>query len=411
MSAVAGDRCAARAGTVSFEVARRVAPGLVRPHGRVEAMPLAAARGRVLAEAVVAPGPLPPFDQAAMDEYAVRLAGRGGLPLILPVAGRTDAGDAPGRLLPGTAHRIMTGAALPRGADTVVMEEQVTRKGSLARIEADLPANTHIRRAGEDVPPDAVVLSPGRRLDWPEIGLLAALGIAAVCVAAPVRIAILPTGSELHATGAAPSPGGIHDANGPMLAALLSGGSAEVTVRRVEDDAPALAEALAEAAATHDLVVTTGGMAAGLGDHVRAAVAAAGGRLEVAGVAMKPGKPLGLGRIGTAGFVGLPGNPQASAFAALAFVRPMIAGLAGAAAPAPQVATLAFSGDGRAGRVELAPVRLAVEDGRPVARRSGPAGSHRMTPMADADAVAIVPDTAETGTTVEVLPFGRWQEG
>jgi molybdopterin molybdotransferase len=303
----------------------------------------------------------------------------------------------------------MTGAALPRGADPVVMQEQVARKGDLARIEADLPANTHIRRAGEDVPEGAPVLSPGRRLDWPEIGLLAALGIAVVRVAAPVRIAILPTGAELRRAGTELAAGCIHDANGPMLAALLSGEGVKITVRPVDDDAAALAEALADAARCHDLVITTGGMASGLGDHVRAAVTAAGGRLDVAGVAMKPGKPLGLGRLAAAGFVGLPGNPQASAFAALAFVRPMIAVLAGAAAQASRTATLAFSCHGPAGRVELVPVQLASDEGRPVARRSGPPGSHRMMPMVGADAIAVVPGSAEAGTIVEILPFYRLQ--
>ncbi|MCB1502482.1 MAG: molybdopterin molybdotransferase MoeA [Bauldia sp.] len=407
MNALAGESCTLCTGTVPFDVARRVASGLALPHGRVEEVSLTVARGRVLAQPIVAPGPLPPFDQAAMDGYAVRLAGRTGIPLILPVVGRTDAGDPPSRLVPGTAHRIMTGAALPQGADSVVMQEHVALKGDTARIDADLPANQHIRQAGEDVPRGAIVLARGQRLDWPEIGLLAGLGVAMVPVVAPAKIAIVRTGAELCEAGAGLTDGQIYDAAGPMLAALLSAGSVTVDSYRVDDGTAVLAAALNDVAASHDLVITTGGMASGLRDHVRDAVAAIGGRLMVGGVAMKPGKPLAFGRIGSACFVGLPGNPQASAFATLAFVRPMIDALIGAAPPALRFAMLAHSWNCARGRTELLPVTLGVEGRLLIAHASGPGGSHRMMPMVNADALAIVSEPAEAGAIVEILPFDR----
>ncbi|MBN9011375.1 MAG: molybdopterin molybdenumtransferase MoeA, partial [Rhizobiales bacterium] len=187
MSVVPRDCFVSARGLVSFEVARLTALALVRAQARSEVVPLAEARGRVLAAPVVAPRSLPAFDQAAMDGYAIALGDRTGLPLLLPVEGTTEAGDPPAVLAPGTAHRITTGAALPRGADTVVMQEEVTLVDGAIALPPGLPANDHIRRAGEDIARGTTVLACGRTLGWPEITLLAALGIAAIPVAATVK--------------------------------------------------------------------------------------------------------------------------------------------------------------------------------------------------------------------------------
>jgi molybdopterin molybdotransferase len=232
--------------------------------------------------------------------------------------------------------------------------------------------------------------------------------MATIPVAAALRVAILATGSELRQAGA--SAGGIYDSNGPMLAALLGAPGVEVTTATVDDGPGAVMEALQALAGTADLVITTAGMADGSRDHVRAAVERAGGRLELVRVAMKPGKPLALGRLGDAAFVGLPGNPQAAAFAALAFIRPMIAALLGAPLPGRLTARLGFACRPRTGRTELVPVRLASDAASLVAHRAGAEGSHRLLPMAGADAVAILPGSAHpiaAGTPVEVLPFDR----
>jgi molybdopterin molybdotransferase len=255
-----------------------------------------------------------------------------------------------------------------------------------------------------------VVLEQGRIIGWPEIALLAALGVAKVAVVAPVTIVILTTGSELRSAGDELDAGQIYDSNGPMLAALLASPGVSVTTLAVDDDLDSVTSALDMQADRADLVITTAGMADGDRDHVRAAVARVGGSLDVVKVAMKPGKPLALGRLRRASFVGLPGNPQAAAFAALAFVRPLLSALRNAPEPERFTARLAFSWTCRRRRTELVPVGLSVREGQWIACRSGPEGSHRVMPMADADAVAVLHGAAEilsAGAVVEVLPFDR----
>ncbi|WP_162950385.1 gephyrin-like molybdotransferase Glp [Rhizobium jaguaris] len=395
---------------VSFEAARQAAMALAWPRNLQEDLPLALARGRILAAPIEAPRSLPAFDQAAMDGYAVCIAGKGGVPSVLPVIGCSKAGDPPGVLAPGAAQRIMTGAALPSGADTVVMQEHVTRRGDLVQLGLDLKPGVHIRRAGEDVAQGSVVLGQGRVIGWKEIALLGALGIDTVAVVRPLRITILTTGSELHAAGEPLPPGAIYDSNGPMLATLLSGPNVDVVSLTVPDDPTAITRALQEIKETADIVITTAGMSVGEGDHVRDAVARAGGELDVVKVAMKPGKPLAFGKLGDACFVGLPGNPQAAAFSALAFVRPMTRALLGQEPANRMTAEMAFTFTHKPDRTELLPVRLVVERGRLTAHRCGPDGSHRIMTMACADAIVIVPNAqtaVEAGAVLEVLPFDQ----
>jgi molybdopterin molybdotransferase len=225
-----------------------------------------------------------------------------------------------------------------------------------------------------------------------------------------VRIAILTTGSELRKAGDELPAGHIYDSNGPMLAALLAFPGVDVTALAVSDELAATTSVLIGLADCADLVITTAGMADGDRDHVRAAVAGAGGRLDIVKVAMKPGKPLALGRLGRACFVGLPGNPQAAAFAALAFVRPLISALRNRPEPDRSAARLGFLWKGRPGRTELVPVRLDRREGAPTAHRCGPEGSHRIMPMVGADAVAVLPEKVESlpiGAEIEILPFER----
>ncbi len=170
---------------VSFETARAVAVALAEPLNRQEDVPLVRAVGRILAATIEALCALPPFDQAAMDGYAVRLSGETGVPLVLPISGRTRAGDKPDVLAPGTAHRVMTGAPLPGGADTVVMQEHATCRGDHVQFGLDVEAGCHVRRVGEDVTKGTAILRPGRVIGWTEVALLSALGIATVSVACP----------------------------------------------------------------------------------------------------------------------------------------------------------------------------------------------------------------------------------
>lgn len=394
---------------ISFETARTVAVDLATPTDRWENVSLALASGRTLAATIVAPQNLPPFDQAAMDGYAVRAAAAG-LPRLLPVLGRTRAGDRAAELVSGAAHRVLTGAPLPSGADAVVMQEHVTGDGDRIRLVCDVETGTHIRRCGEDVTRGAAVLEAGRSLSWPEIALLAALGVETVPVRSAVRIALVATGSELCRPGESLTPGAIYDSNSPMLAGLLAGPETRVTTTMVADDAGAIAESLCDLAAEADIVATTAGISVGDEDHVREAVTCAGGRLDVVQVAMKPGKPLVLGRLREACLVGLPGNPQAAAFGALAFIRPMVSALLGKAPAQRLTAELTFSHPRRPSRTELLPVRLAADESGLKAYRCGPEGSHRLMPMVSADAVIILPGAAlpaPVGGPFEVLPFDR----
>ncbi|CAI9408924.1 Putative competence-damage inducible protein [Pleomorphomonas sp. T1.2MG-36] len=393
-------------GMQSFEAARLEALRLVGPVDRSETVPLGEALGRVLAETVVAPRDLPAFDQAAMDGYAVRFADVAAGPLR--VDGVTHAGDAPARLTPNCAHRIMTGASLPAGADTVVPYEETTIvHDGVAMLGSSQPEG-NVRKAGEDIARGQMVLAKGRRLAWPEIAALAALGIGSVRVTTPVRVSIVTTGAELRSSGEALPAAGIYDSNGPMLMALLAGRGVDVTRTTVGDNYDALVERLAHASRQSDLVVTSAGMSAGDRDLVRAALAAVGGTLTISSVAIKPGKPLALGAIGAAAFVGLPGNPQAAAFSALAFVRPMIAALSGRPRILPVTALSAFAIGRPSEKTELLPVTLEASSGRLTAHRVGQPGSHRLMPLLAADALAIIPaaDTPlKAGDRLEVLPF------
>jgi len=397
-----------RAVLAPFEDARRAALELASPCPRAERVPLDRAMGRTLAAPIDAPRALPAFDQAAMDGYAIAMATTQGFPRVLPVSGCTRAGDLPDVLAAGTAHRIFTGAALPAGADTVVMQEEVRLRDHRVQIGASAEPGAHIRRQGEDVAAGAAVLQAGRVLGWAEIALLAALGVSEVLVRSQLRVALVTTGSELCRAGETLRPGAIYDSNTPMLAALLAGPDIHLSSVTVPDDAAAIATALASCADEADLVLTTAGMSVGEEDHVRAALRRVGGVLRIEKVAMKPGKPLALGRLRNACFVGLPGNPQAAACGVLAFVRPMLARMLGRPAGRPLTAVTAFAHRAGSERTELLPVRLRTEEGRLTAHRCGPEGSHRLLPMVSADAVAIIPAGAEIaspGSCVEVLPF------
>lgn len=345
-----------------------------------------------------------------MDGYAFCLSGKKGVPFVLPISGRTCAGDKPDVLAPGTAHRVMTGAALPGGADTVVMQEHATRRSDLVQFGLDVEAGTHIRRVGEDVKQGTTILRPGCVIGWTEVALLSALGIATVSVACPLRIVVPVTGSELRRAGEPLPSGAIYDSNGPMFAAMLEAPNAHISTLTVRDDLTAMTHALESIAESADLVIVVAGMSVGEKDHVREAVVRAGGQLDIVKVAMKPGKPLAFGTLGGAYFIGLPGNPQAAAFGALAFVRPMMKALLGQAPANRITADMGFAHPRKPDRTELLPVRLTIEQGRLTAHRSGPDGSHRMMPMVFADAVAVVPGAStpvEVGTPLEVLPFDQ----
>ncbi|HWX51090.1 MAG TPA: gephyrin-like molybdotransferase Glp [Roseomonas sp.] len=399
---------ACTAGGMPFEAAQARVLDLVRQPLAAETVPLEACPGRAAAAPITARLCLPGFEQSAMDGYAIASAGLAP-GACLPVTGRTAAGEAPARLVPGGAHRILTGAPMPEGADAVIAQERVRRHGALIQIGAVPPPGTNLRRRGEDIRAGDLLIQAGTLLDWRHVTVLASQGIEAVAVWRRPRVALLSSGRELRAPGQPLAPGQIHDSNLPMLRALLSAWGAEVRpCPGVADEPAAMREALRSAVEGADLVLTTAGISVGDEDHVRDAIGALGGDLAVLKVAMKPGKPLAAGRIGEAVFMGLPGNPQAALAGALAFVRPLLARMAGRAAPPPVKAKAGFELRRKAGRAEFVPVRLHARHACLRAARTGPDGSGRLSPLLAADGLAYFPAEQQDirlGDLVEVLPF------
>jgi molybdopterin molybdotransferase len=320
----------------------------VVPLGRAENVTTPEAWGRVLAQDVVSAVHVPPEDNSAMDGYAVRVADlSGGAGTLLPVSQRIAAGRPGQPLAPGTAARIFTGAQVPPGADAVVMQEHCEAVGP-ASAEApfgavrvnELPApGMAIRRQGEDVMKGHLVLQAGHRMDAAAIGLAATVGMARLHVAARPRVALFSTGDELVMPGEPLPPGAIYNSNRFMLGALLRGQGCAVTdLGNVPDRLDATRAMLREAAAGHDLILSSGGVSVGEEDHLKPALAAEG-RLDLWAIAIKPGKPLAFGAVrrddGETWFVGLPGNPVSSYVTFTLFVRPVLARLQGAAVAVP----------------------------------------------------------------------------
>ena len=300
----------------------------------VEAVPLADAAGRVLAEPGTARVDLPPFASSAMDGFAVRAADTPG---ALPVTLRVAAGRPTSEPLPaGAAAAIATGGAVPEGADAVVPVELTVETDGHVEIELEARRGQHVRPRGGDVRTGDIVVESGVRLGSLHIGALAAAGVAEVSCARRPRVSVLATGSELRAPGETLRPGEIFDSNRVMIAHVLASNGAIVDLLPVvEDDERAHREALDEAL-TADAVVTSGGVSMGPHDLVRRVEAELGVEEIFWGVAVKPGKPLSFGVRGQTLVFGLPGNPVSSLVGSLLFVRPALLALQGLAEPQPQ---------------------------------------------------------------------------
>ena len=312
--------------------------GSVEMLGDVERLPILEADGRILAQDVVSALHVPPHDNSAMDGYAVRCADVSATGAVLPISQRIAAGTVGTPLQAGTAARIFTGAPVPTGADAVIMQEECTvlEDGSV-QINAVPQPNQNIRCAGEDVTRGATVLSKGERVTPAVQGLVASLGLAEIDVVRRPRVALLSTGDELVMPGTiAPQDmpaGAIYNSNRFFLSSLLRRMGCVVSdLGIVPDQREATIQALRDAAATHDVILTSGGVSVGEEDHIKPAVQALGS-LDLWQIAIKPGKPFAYGRLGEAGkthFIGLPGNPVASFATFLILVRPFLLRLQGA---------------------------------------------------------------------------------
>lgn len=420
MAQLSEDRFAVDGAMMSVEAAvARLAERLATVTARTD-VPLAAAGGRVLAADVVAPRPVPPHDNSAVDGYAVFFDDL--LPTaetVLPVTGRVAAGHTLGRAgVRGEAVRIFTGAPMPSGFDTVLMQEDCRSEAEGARvvIRPGITRGANRRVCGEDVAPGAVVLAAGRRLRPQDIGLAASLGFATLPVRAPLRVAVFSTGDELHEpadTASALPDGGIFDANRFTLGALLRRlGCAVTDLGILRDDPAVIRAALAEAAASHQVLITSGGVSIGDEDHVKAAVEALG-RLHLWRLAIKPGRPMALGQVGEVPFIGLPGNPVAVMITFLCVARPLILHLMGATPVPPRrfPARVCFSYSKKAGPREYLRVHIdAATDGAVCLRKYPRDGAGVLSSMVDSDGLAILPETLTRlteGDVIEVIPFSE----
>jgi molybdopterin molybdotransferase len=291
-----------------------------------ESVLLGAAHGRVLAQTLHASNPLPAWDYSAMDGYAVRSTSfTGGSPWIFPVVGESRTGRNAPVLEAGTVCRIFTGAPLPEGADTVVMQEDVTVAGGAATFLRKPASFEHVRRAGEDLPAGAAAIEAGARLGPYQLGLLAALDRDRVLVARRPRVTILCTGDELRTPGSPARAASIPESNSVVIAALATtAGAVVIAAERSSDVLDETRARIATALETSDLVITIGGVSVGDYDVVRPALEAAGVTLEMYKVAMKPGKPLTLGRRGETLVLGLPGNPVSAQVTFALFGLPLL---------------------------------------------------------------------------------------
>lgn len=384
----------------------------VRPLGETERVPLGAALGRVLAENVRAAADAPPHANVAVDGFAFRHADLGPGETRLNICGRAAAGHPfQGPVPPGGAVRVFTGAALPEGCDTVVMQEDARVDGGAVLAPPGLKPGANRRKAGEDLKRGQLALAAGRRLRPQDLALAAAAGRRELAVHRRLRVALFSTGDELAEAGAALGPGAIWDANRPMLAALLARLDAETTdLGILPDSAKATADALTRAAAAHDVLVTSGGVSTGEEDHVRAAVERMG-RLHFWRLAVKPGRPVALGQLDGAVFMGLPGNPVAAFACFLRFARPLLLRLAGCEEVAPRLYPVraAFAHRKRAGRREWLRARLVSDGGGGLAaEKFERQGSGLITGLVQSDGlVELAEETTQVqpGATVPFLPY------
>ena len=386
---------------------------VVKPISGVERVAVRAALNRVLAGAIVSPINVPAHNNSAMDGYAVRSQDlpNSGVKELTVIGSALAGAPFQGRLEPGTAVRIMTGAVLPAGADTVIMQEHTERHGDQVRIGAEHKPGQNTRQAGEDIQTGATVLYPGRLLTPADLGLIASLGIAEVAVRRRLRVAFFSTGDELRSLGETLQEGQIYDSNRYTLYGMLSRLGIELLDMGVVcDDEASLECAFREAAENADAVITSGGVSVGEADFVKDILSKLG-QVNFWKIAMKPGRPLAFGKIGDAMFFGLPGNPVSVMVTFYQFVQPALRRMLGQTEPAAVMFQVPVTSrlKKRPGRMEFQRGVLERQpDGRLVVHATGDQGSGILRTMSRANCFIILPDecaNVEAESLVYVQPF------
>lgn len=385
-----------------------------------ETVPLGDGLGRVLAEDLAGVRNVPPTDNAAVDGYAVRFADLApGEPTTLALAGVAAAGrPLAGVPEPGEAVRIFTGAAMPHGLDTVLMQEDCSEADGRVVIPPGISAGANRRFAGEDVAVGAPVLPAGQRLRPQDLGVIASQGRAEIAVRRRLAVALLSTGDELAEPGRPVAAAGLYDANRYLLAGLLRRlGCAVTDLGIVPDDRALVRRTLQEAAAGHDLVVSSGGMSTGVHDHVPA-VLRDSGRLDFWRLSIKPGRPVGLGILGSGGaatpVLGLPGNPVAAMLTFLFLGRTLVERLGGARVTVPrrQPVRLDFPARKKPNRREFirASILRTDADGLPVAGRYPRDGAGVLMSMVESDGLVELVEGVSRLDAGAVAPFIAFSE-
>ncbi len=364
------------------------------------AVSITKARGLVTAETVVAPELVPPFDNTAMDGFAVRADDVSHAPVTLDIVGTVSAGAVPScEVGPGQAARIMTGAVIPPGADAVVMVEltQITSDGGQVTVAEAVPLNNHIRRAGEDLSIGQKVFSSGEELTPPHLGVLASLGIYEVRVRPRPRVGVLSTGDELVEGSQRLQVGQIRDSNRHTLLALVAEAGAEpVDLGWVPDDEAQIAKSIRNGIDSCDVLLTSGGVSMGDYDYVKKVLNEIG-EMSWMQVAIKPAKPLAFGMVDEVPVFGLPGNPVSSMVSFELFGLPALRKLMGH--PPERWHRQVVLGRAAEdllrrsdGKTHFARVKVCYSDGEYLVTSAGGQGSHQLSAMADADGLAILED-------------------
>jgi len=391
----------------------------ITPVTDVTTVPLREAVGRILAEDIVSPVDVPPHANSAVDGYAVFFQDLDpAAPTKLPIGGRAAAGHPLARAAHrGEAIRIFTGAPMPDGPDTVMMQEDCSEAEGIVTIAPGIKQGANCRAAGEDVTKGRTILEAGLRLRPQEVGLAAAVGRAEVKVFERVRVAIFSTGDEVGEPGAALAAGKIYDSNRYTTMSALERLGCDVDDLGILPDNPGqITEAIRNAAKSHDVLVTSGGMSVGEEDHVGKAVAESG-NLHFWRLAIKPGRPVSLGQIQagdrSAAFIGLPGNPVAAMVTFLLIGRPLVLRLGGATEISPAVyrVTAGFAHKKKLDRREYVRARLEdAPDGTRQAQKHGASGAGVLSSLVGADGLVELPEDMtdlEAGSTVDFLPFSE----